>query len=378
MYNKKMSNEMKNAAAAKAISAALAALAMVSAVPFVSAVPVHAAEQGEFENEQDERRVGDHEDENEQGERCIGDHEDDDIDYDLEHEIFVADCDDDAEDGYAHGYVNDDADDDDYDGYGYIDENALNDLYGKKEETVVVFVQEDAPCIYNSNYYPGTYVQNLASYPVTLCFRGYNGNTNVYTLAGYSSFLVQSDYGSGIATKDFWICRGEETKSTYTFVANTPNVPAQQKQEVKKEEKKEEKKEQHVCNMEWVVVKEPTKKSDGLEQYRCKSCGRVEMQVAINAASTYIKELYTAIDKAPANGTVVYNAEDYHTISKYVLQKMAQRNDVTVSIQFTYKNVPYTVVFPAKTDYTKLLQGKDQFFGFLGLNGYNGIAVAKR
>ena len=58
--------------------------------------------------------------------------------------------------------------------------------------------------------------------------------------------------------------------------------------------------------------------------------------------------------------------------SKYVLQKMAMRNDVTISIQFNYKNISYVIVFPAKTDYTKLLQGKDNFFGFLGLNGCNG------
>ncbi len=231
-------------------------------------------------------------------------------------------------------------------------------------------------------YYPGGTISNDSNQDITVCFEGYD-NVSAYTvnLAAYGgSHTVQSRYGNAIATKDCWICRSV-SGTNYVFSANDPDIPAQpQPQAPKKEEKKEEKKQayQHTCNMEWVTVKEPTMKSDGLMRYQCKDCGKVEMQVPISAATTYITGLYSAIDKAPLNGTVVYDAQDYYTISKYVLQKMAQRNDVTVAIRFNYKNTPYVVVFPAKTDYTQLLAGKSQFYGFLGLNGYNGIAVAKQ
>ncbi len=320
-------NRKGNRNFARAISASMAAISLMTAAQFIGAVPVYAAE--------------------------------------ADDEYYMDDYDDYEDDGwYGHEHC------DDYEG-GY----SYDIYYDADAEDEVIVVEPASPEIYNSNYYPGDYVCNHAPYPVTLCFKGSNGQTYVQTLEGGGSFLVQRDFGSGIATKDWWNCSGAETQSYYTFTANTPDVP--QKQEEKKQEKKQEQS-QHVCNMEWVTVKEATKTSDGLEQYRCKDCGRVEMEVPINAATTYIKELYSAIDKAPANGTVVYNAENYYTISKYVLQKMAQRNDVTVAIQFNYKNVPYTIVFPAKTDYTKLLQSKDQFFGFMGLNGYNGIAVAKR
>ncbi len=236
-----------------------------------------------------------------------------------------------------------------------------------------------------SVYYPGGTICNNSNQDITVCFEGYD-NVSAYTvnLAAFGgSHTVQSRYGAAIATKDCWICRSV-SGTNYVFSASDPDIPAQPakqtQQAPKKEEKKEEKKQayQHTCNMEWVTVKEPTMKSDGLMRYQCKECGKVEMQVPISAATTYITGLYSAIDKAPLNGTVVYNAQDYYTISKYVLQKMAQRNDVTVAIQFNYKNTPYVVVFPAKTDYTKLLAGKSQFYGFLGLNGYNGIAVARQ
>ncbi len=242
-----------------------------------------------------------------------------------------------------------------------------------------------------SVYYPGGTICNDSNQDITICFEGYD-NVSAYSvnLAAFGgSHTVQSRYGDAIATKDCWICRSVNG-TDYVFSANDPDIPAQPAQPAqqtqqtqqapKKEEKKQEKKQayQHTCNMEWVTVKEPTMKSDGLMRYQCKECGKVEMEVPISAATTYITGLYSAIDKAPLNGTVTYNAQDYYTISRYVLQKMAQRNDVTVAIRFNYKNTPYVVVFPAKTDYTQLLAGKSQFYGFLGLNGYNGIAVARQ
>ncbi len=235
------------------------------------------------------------------------------------------------------------------------------------------------PAIHTGDRYdPSGVICNDSNQVITITFQASDGaNGFSFDLdAGGGRHQVQSQYTGGgvrIATKDYWVCRSVNG-THYVFTANTPDVPAQQTAAKTQTAKKEQPK--HVCNMEWVTVKEPTMKTDGLTRYQCKSCGKVEMEVPISAATTYITKLYSAVDKAVVNGIVTYDAEDYYTISKYVLQKMAQRNDVTVAITFNYKNASYVIVFPAKTDYTQLLAGKAQFYGFMGLNGYNGIAVA--
>ena len=342
--NNTMNNTNKNVLPARILSAAMAAFALLTAVPAVSMMPVHAAEIDEF-----------------------NDSEDNNDSYDVYIE-YSDDCDDDCggHDTYYEIYEYDED-------TNYFDE--LNDLRSVQGDSYgFASTQKTNPSIAGGNYAPGQTITNDSNDDICIWFSGSNGSEYHFTLAPNQSFTIPQSYSSSISTNYLWNCDVDTQHRIYYFTAVNKSTPSQTQPQTQKQEQPK-----HVCNMEWVTVKEPTKKSDGLSQYRCKSCGRVEMEVPINAATTYIQELYTAIDKAPANGTVVYNADDYYTISKYVLQKMAMRNDVTVSIQFNYKNVPYVIVFPAKTDYTKLLQSKDNFFGFLGLNGYNGkVAVAKR
>ena len=326
-----MNNNSKNVLPARILSAAMAAFALLTAAPAVSMMPVHAAETSEF------------------------------------------DADSNYLDDWSDVGGNDDSTNtfDDY-----------NDLSCQQDDSdeydILVVVDETYPSIERRNYGEGDVIKNDSNQTIHLLFRGAGGQMQIDLAPGESRTVVKK-LADGVATKDYWFCEDIDTDfMLYTFTPTTPDIPQAQPQQTQTQPQKPEQP-KHVCNMEWVVVKQPTKTSDGLAEYRCKSCGRVEMQVPINAATTYIEELYTAIDKAPANGTVTYDAGNYYTISKYVLQKMAMRNDVTVAIQFKYKNVPYVIVFPAKTDYTKLLQGKDTFYGFLGLNGYNGkVAVAQR
>ena len=328
-----MNDNSKNVLPARILSAAMAAFALLTAAPAVSMMPVHAAETSEFDS--DTNYLDDWSD--------VGGNDD---------------CDDSTN--------------------TFDDYNDLSSQQGDSDEYDILVVAETYPSIDRCNYGEGDVITNDSNETILLLFRGAGGQTQIQLNAG-DSMTVRKKFADGVATKDYWFCEDIDTDfRIYTFTPTTPDIPQAQPQQTQTQTQKPEQP-KHVCNMEWVVVKQPTKTSDGLAEYRCKSCGRVEMQVPINAATTYIEELYTAIDKAPANGTVTYDAGNYYTISKYVLQKMAMRNDVTVAIQFKYKNVPYVIVFPAKTDYTKLLQGKDTFYGFLGLNGYNGkVAVAQR
>ena len=133
----------------------------------------------------------------------------------------------------------------------------------------------------------------------------------------------------------------------------------------------------HLCNMEWVTTKEPSVGEDGEECYRCSSCGRTEQKMPIPGAVAYVKDLYGFIKDAAENGLVTYDAKTNTAISDYIIQKMAERRDVTTVISFEYKGEKYQITFSPEADYDALLNDEEQFYGYLGLSGYEGITVEK-
>ena len=133
----------------------------------------------------------------------------------------------------------------------------------------------------------------------------------------------------------------------------------------------------HLCNMEWVTTKEPSVGEDGEECYRCSFCGRTEQKMPIPGAVAYVKDLCGYIKDAAENGLVTYDAKTNTAISDYILQKMAERRDVTTVISFEYKGEKYQITFSPEADYDALLNDEEQFYGYLGLSGYEGITVEK-
>ena len=170
-----------------------------------------------------------------------------------------------------------------------------------------------------------------------------------------------------------YIPQTEEKKPESTSrkeVTNQPDVEDQPEMVVAPEEV-------HLCNMEWVTTKEPSVGEDGEECYRCSSCGRTEQKMPISGAVAYVKDLYGYIKDAAENGLVTYDAKTNTAISDYILQKMAERRDVTTVISFEYKGEKYRITFSPEADYDALLNDEEQFYGYLGLSGYKGITVEK-
>ena len=133
----------------------------------------------------------------------------------------------------------------------------------------------------------------------------------------------------------------------------------------------------HLCNMEWVTTKEPSVGEDGEECYRCSSCGRTEQKMPIPGAVAHVKDFCGFIKDAAENGLVTYDAKTNTAISDYIIQKMAERRDVTTVISFEYKGEKYQITFSPEADYDALLNDEEQFYGYLGLSGYEGITVEK-
>ncbi len=134
----------------------------------------------------------------------------------------------------------------------------------------------------------------------------------------------------------------------------------------------------HQCNFQWVTTVEPQPDTDGLEEYKCTGCGAVQEQKSIPASVASVQNLCGFVYNAPQNGTVTTDFGRLHTISDYILKKMAERSDVTSIIQFEYQNQKLQIIFPAGTDYSPVLNDDDMMYGFYGIAPRLGLSVTER
>ena len=230
---------------------------------------------------------------------------------------------------------------------------------------------------------------------LSICFVDGNDNSHrVYVTIGdkKSSHTFQKSYDDGkggmVRTNTTWTCVDNLVLSIY-FVGESYDPQTEEKKPESAPRKEVEDhvadqpeivvapEEVHLCNMEWVTTKEPSVGEDGEECYRCSSCGRTEQKMPIPGAVAYVKDLYGYIKDAAENGLVTYDAKTNTAISDYILQKMAERRDVTTVISFEYKGEKYQITFSPEADYDALLNDEEQFYGYLGLSGYKGITVEK-
>ena len=134
----------------------------------------------------------------------------------------------------------------------------------------------------------------------------------------------------------------------------------------------------HTCNFEWVTTIDPTTGADGLEQYKCTGCGVVKESHSIPASVAVIKDFYGNIKEAPENGSITYDSGKLYTISDYLLKKMSERSDVTVTVNFEYQNAKYELTFPAGTDFTPVLTDEDTMYGYFGVAAKLGLTVTAK
>ena len=131
----------------------------------------------------------------------------------------------------------------------------------------------------------------------------------------------------------------------------------------------------HECNFQWVTTVEPQPGVDGLEEYKCVTCGMVKESQPIPASMATVKNLYGFIKDAPENGNVTIDFGKLHTISDYLLNKMSERSDVTVTISFEYQSAQYEITFPSGTDYSAVLEDEDTMYGYFGVAARLGLTV---
>ncbi len=131
----------------------------------------------------------------------------------------------------------------------------------------------------------------------------------------------------------------------------------------------------HIHDFQWITSIDPQCGADGLEEYKCVGCGIVQESHTIPAGIALVKDLYGKVKEAAINGEVICDFGKLATISDYLLTKMAERNDVAVTIQFEYNGGKHQLTFPAGTDYTAVLIDADNMYGFYGIASKLGLTV---
>lgn len=134
----------------------------------------------------------------------------------------------------------------------------------------------------------------------------------------------------------------------------------------------------HTCSFQWVTTIDPEVGKDGLEEYKCVECGAVQESHPIPASVAAVKDFYGKVKDTPANGTVTYDSGKLYTISDYLLKKMSERSDVTITINFEYQNAKYELTFPAGTDFTPVLTDEDTMYGYFGVAAKLGLTVVAK
>ena len=134
----------------------------------------------------------------------------------------------------------------------------------------------------------------------------------------------------------------------------------------------------HTCNFQWVTTIDPQAGADGLEEYKCVYCGAVQESHSIPAGVAAVKDFYGKVKDAPENGTVTYDSGKLYTISDYLLKKLSERSDVTLTVNFEYQNAKYELTFPAGTDFTPVLTDEETMYGYFGVAAKLGLTVAAK
>lgn len=216
--------------------------------------------------------------------------------------------------------------------------------------------------------------------PCSISFESYFtvlSKTEKYTNPKYQFANILSAEGESPAGGENWR-RMTLVFNVFTGETNTPDTPytPDSSRDVPRSEPAVTP--SHECNFQWVTTIDPSAGMDGLEEYKCVYCGAVQESHSIPAGVAAVKDFYGKVKDAPANGTVTYDSGKLYTISDYLVKKMAERSDVTVTVNFEYQNAKYELTFPAGTDFTPVLTDEEAMYGYFGVAAKLGLTVVAK
>ena len=135
----------------------------------------------------------------------------------------------------------------------------------------------------------------------------------------------------------------------------------------KKDHPQKSRKSEKKCHTyEWQITKNATITQNGEKAYICTRCGEIACKTEISAYNIFVDTVLERIETAPISSTVVVDAMQYVSFPQKVYEKLAEREDLTLEINFTYLGNMYTVTLPQNADFSGLID-QNGYCGFLNL-----------
>lgn len=124
--------------------------------------------------------------------------------------------------------------------------------------------------------------------------------------------------------------------------------------------------EKHSHTYEWQITRCATVTQDGEMVYICTQCGEIEYRAGISAYSVFVDTVIDRINTAPADSILVVDAMQFVSFPQKVYEKLEERSDLTLEINFVYRGNAYTVTLPPNADFSELID-QNGYCGFLNL-----------
>ena len=105
----------------------------------------------------------------------------------------------------------------------------------------------------------------------------------------------------------------------------------------------------HAHNFQWTSVMAPSNEQDGLEAYACTICGFYEESVPVSAYSYACTEAAKQVISAKQGAEITLKMGRWCAYPKWFMEKLAERRDLTIKLQFEYLHQQYEVMIPADT-----------------------------
>lgn len=103
----------------------------------------------------------------------------------------------------------------------------------------------------------------------------------------------------------------------------------------------------HIHSYEWQTIQTATAEQDGLEAYACTICGSYQESVPVSAYGYACTEAAKKLVTAKQGQTITLDMGRWCSYPRWFMEKIAERNDLTVKLQFEYLHKQYEVTIPA-------------------------------
>lgn len=118
--------------------------------------------------------------------------------------------------------------------------------------------------------------------------------------------------------------------------------------------------------------KDATETEDGWIKLQCKYCGHVKEEGQLSAMTEFWMNSVDKVNKATPGDNVVLESKIWYSMPDYVMEAIAGRRDITVTMKMKYEHKNYEIVISPE----EVVQYSDKYYGVLYLSQlYGGNVV---